>query len=239
MLKLDTSVGRAGIVNAAMTEVAAKVREVGGDDLGPKVQEYQRLVGLSPGSPWCAGFVVWCVTKGLGMTRRPKWGRGMAIGNWQTATEALKKRGMDEYYVPALSGQDARVQPGWVFCQGRDDKTGAQARSGMLTKGHTGIVVGLDPKDKDTFITAEGNTDGEGSALGIGVFERHRKFSNTKLVGFFDPVAATVATFNDEQIAALQTGQGVDFARIETEKKGGGITRLLALAAGVYFISKA
>jgi hypothetical protein len=258
MIRVDTSKGRAAIVIKAMGEVAAKVHEVGGDDLGPKVEEYQRLVGLYPGSPWCGGFVTWCVTHGLGLPKRPKWASngGMAVGGWIGALTALKKAGMHDYYVTALSGQESKVKPGWVFAQGRDEEMGALARSGVLTKGHTGIIVGLDPKDPDTFISAEGNTDSSGSALGIGVYEKRRKFSNPKMAGFYDPVAATIATLKPEELAALEVGQGIDFASIIKDETapgsavasaggaskpggGGGLLKLAAAAAGIYFITKA
>jgi hypothetical protein len=255
MIKVDTSKGRAAIVVTAMGEVAAKVREVGGDDRGPRVEEYQRLVGLHPGSPWCGGFTTWCATKGLGLTKKPRWASngGMAIGGWIGAVNALKKAGMHDYYAPAGSGQNAKVKPGWIFSQGRDLETATKARSGTLTKGHTGVVVGLDPNDPDIFISAEGNTDGTGSALGIGVYEKRRQFSSPKMVGFYDPVAATIATFKPEQLAALEAGQGADFASVIKDGStpgsavasaggkggGGGLLKLAAAAAGIYFITKA
>lgn len=258
MIRVDTSKGRAAIVTTAMGEVAAKVREVGGDDRGPRVEEYQRLVGLHPGSPWCGGFTTWCTTKGLGLTKKPKWASngGMAVGGWIGALNALKKAGMHEYYAPAGSGQNAKVKPGWIFSQGRTAEMAATARSGTLTKGHTGVVVGLDPNDPDVFISAEGNTDGTGSALGIGVYEKRRQFSSPKMVGFYDPVAATIATLKPEELAALEAGQGVDFASIIKDEAapgsavasaggaskpggGGGLLKLAAAAAGIYFITKA
>ena len=127
----------------------------------------------------------------------------------------------------------------------------ATARSGTLTKGPTGVVVGLDPNDPDIFISAEGNTDGTGSALGIGVYEKRRQFSSPKMVGFYDPVAATIATLKPEELAALEAGQGIDFASIikdgpepgkpDSSKPGGGggLLKLAAAAAGIYFITKA
>ena len=134
MLKLDTSKGRAAIVTAAMTEVGAKVIEIG-KDRGPKVEEYQKTVHLSPGSPWCAAFVVWCVRQGLQLPKNPKWAGGAAVGLYHNGSKALKKRGMEDYYAPALSGQDSKVKPGWVFSQGRDDAMAAKARTGVYTLG--------------------------------------------------------------------------------------------------------
>ena len=76
------------------------------------------------------------------------------------------------------------------------------------------------------------------------------------MVGFYDPVAATIATLKPEELAALEAGQGVDFASIIKDEAapgsavasaggaskpggGGGLLKLAAAAAGIYFITKA
>lgn len=38
-----------------------KVREIGGENRGPDVEEYLRYVGLKAGYAWCAAFVSYCL----------------------------------------------------------------------------------------------------------------------------------------------------------------------------------
>jgi len=245
MIKLDTSKGREAIVNTAMTEVGSKIREVG-KNAGERVEQYQRIVHIPKGAPWCAAFVSWSTTNGLGMDKIPKWAGGGAVGLYHKAAGALRKLGMDEYHATPQERQ--KVKPGWVFSQARDAESAKQARNGAYTLGHTGIVVGLDPNDPDVFITAEGNTNSAGAREGDGVYQKTRRFSEAKMVGFFDPVAATVANFKPEELAELEAGKQINFAfaKLDTAEEegkkkpggGGGVLGLLAAAAGVYFMTK-
>jgi hypothetical protein len=254
MLRLDTSKGRADIINAAMTEVGSKIREVG-KNAGARVEQYQKIVHIPKGAPWCAAFVSWSTAQGLGMPKPPKWGGGGAVGLYHKGAGALKKLGMNDYC--ATHEERHKVKPGWVFSQARNAEDAKKARKGAYTLGHTGVVVGLDPNDPDVFITAEGNTNEAGAREGDGVYQKRRKFSDAKMVGFFDPVAATVAQFKPEQLAALEAGQGVDFAKIDTSEEdarnalaqneaekqkaaggGGGLFKLAIAAAGVYLMTK-
>lgn len=257
MLRLDTSKGREAIVNAAMAEVGSKIREVG-KNAGVRVEQYQKIVHIPKGAPWCAAFVSWSTAQGLGMPKPPKWGGGGAVRLFRDAARALKKLGMDDYYARAHAGEEHKVKPGWVFSQSRNAEDAKKARAGGVTLGHTGLIVALDPTDPDVFIAAEGNTNEAGAREGDGVYQKRRKFSDAKMVGFFDPVAATVAYFKPEEIAALEAGQGVDFAKIDTSEEdarnalaqneaekqkaaggGGGLFKLAVAAAGVYLMTKA
>lgn len=48
---------------AAYEADVLKVREVGGNNRGPRVEEYEQTVSINPGDPWCAAFVFWCLKK--------------------------------------------------------------------------------------------------------------------------------------------------------------------------------
>lgn len=49
---------RNSLIQLATAELG--VREIGGENRGPRVKEYLAHVGLGEGYPWCAAFVSWC-----------------------------------------------------------------------------------------------------------------------------------------------------------------------------------
>lgn len=50
----------------ALLEAARHVREVGGNNRGPRVRQYLKLVGLGEGFAWCDAFVSWCLHRAAG-----------------------------------------------------------------------------------------------------------------------------------------------------------------------------
>lgn len=73
------------VIESAL-QIAAKehdvyhVKEVGGANRGPRVEEYLHSVGLGPGNPWCAAFVNWCLRQ-AGFLGGPMSGAG-AVRYW-------------------------------------------------------------------------------------------------------------------------------------------------------------
>src|SRR5258708_4267043 len=42
------------------------IHEVGGNNQGPQIREFQKATTLNPGPwPWCAAFVCWCIREWL------------------------------------------------------------------------------------------------------------------------------------------------------------------------------
>lgn len=60
--------GRAGraALAAAIGELKANAREIGGNNRGPFVRKYLAPAGLDTGNPWCASFVSWCYLQAAG-----------------------------------------------------------------------------------------------------------------------------------------------------------------------------
>jgi hypothetical protein len=161
------------LVDVAQSYVG--VLEIGGDNLGPEVEAFQRSVGGKPGDPWCMDFVQFCVQE-----VERKWGwlatiarSGSVLQTWQgTALYARKIKN------PPVPGMVAI----WMV-------NGSH-------HGHSGIVVGVDAIS-GTFETVEGNT-GPGKNIdreGDGVYEKTRQLAalrvraigGMRLVGFIDP----------------------------------------------------
>ena len=142
-----------------------------GSNSGPEVNSYLKSVGLGPGEQWCAAYVYAMfdeLSKRLGVPNT-LIKTGHCLTHWKSADPSLK-----------INIADARkdmnqIKPGMVFMMKR----------GGGDKGHTGIVVSVDPSSK-TFTSIEGNTNDQKSGEGDRVGVNKRSFSQTNLLGFID-----------------------------------------------------
>jgi hypothetical protein len=173
------------LIEVAKAEDAKRVREVGGMNRGPDVEKYQKTVGLSPGSPWCAAFVAYCVKEAKGLTVAPLWCSGSAITQWHRGTRRMLPEG---FTTPEKVDFQTKVRPGMVWVRAKDGAGAVSARKGTWVQGHTGIVTSV---DDEGFHTVEGNTNGAGSREGDGVYSKLHKWSYStdivRTVGWFDP----------------------------------------------------
>lgn len=175
----------ARIVEIAKAEAAAKVVEVGGDNRGPRVEEYQRVVKLSPGSPWCAAFVSWVATQASDSSKALPWCSGSAVTLWFTAERRL--RGTDHVALPHQF--DERVQAGWIWVRSTDAAAVQRVRKREWTRGHCGVVTSTEGENATSFRTVEGNTNSAGSRNGGAVLAKVQQVADLRTVGWFCPVA--------------------------------------------------
>lgn len=149
------------LVRIANTQVG--VREVGGNNKGRKVVEYQKATWLKPDAwPWCAAFTAWVLREALKnpAARQAIWLKSDGEG-WRC--------------------KDASAY-GW-------EKWGAQKKLQLLPEtaralagdfvtfdfSHIGIVVKDQARAGAGVIhTVEGNTDAAGSREGGGVYAKQR-----------------------------------------------------------------
>lgn len=202
-MNINTSRERNGIVFVATSEAAAGIREQGGDNRGARVEEYQSAGGVNKGGAWCAAFVTWALMRGLELPGRPKWIMGSATGMWSNALLNLTaKRGFSDYI--AVPGQENKVKPGWLWVRAEDAESARKTRrQGGYGKGHIGIVVVPGAPTPAEFTTVEGNTNAAGSREGDGVYRKVQRWSDPRIIGYFDPVALTMSCLNDEQLQAF------------------------------------
>jgi hypothetical protein len=166
----------AQLLRVAGAEVG--VRESGGPNRGPRVDEYIRNVGLDPtrGSfSWCAAFVYYCFTRTavtLGVNNPCPKSAGVLM-LWAKAPAWSKIRAGDVASRPDV------VEPGSIFIV---DHSGG--------KGHTGLVEKI---GAGSVHTIEGNTDDSGGREGDGVYRRIRSFSEIN-TGFIDFALTHTAT---------------------------------------------
>jgi hypothetical protein len=189
------------IVQSLLNEESMHIREQPPRDRGPRIDMYQRAVGLTPPSLWCAAFVSWNVMNGMGLTKKPKWASGSTSAMMAKARDAFRKGHLPGDYIlfnrdlirdPSLK---SRVQPGWVWIRGStaNKSDPLEAPAGGWKGGHTGIVVATTGKDENHFTTVEGNTWARGGD-GQGVYmHKDKKWGDPGHVIFFDPVALSEA----------------------------------------------
>jgi hypothetical protein len=172
------------LVNVAEREWQSRVREEGGNtDTGPRVNEYQHLVGLAGGDAWCMAFVQWCLSTSLGQNRKVGWGGGSCSGVFGNVEKLLRSGHLDPSAVVYENDPNKRtkVRPGWVW----------------IRRGHTGLVINPQGNKPDTFRTIEGNT--WLAAEGWGVLKQDRPWNastapapgerDARNVAWFDPLA--------------------------------------------------
>lgn len=150
------------------------VREVGGPNHGPQVEEYQKSVGAKPGDSWCAAFCYWAFREAAEQLN--------IINPCVRTAGALKADHM------AQVGYHTDVpESGCLFFIDHGEG-----------KGHVGFVDEV--HDDGTLITCEGNTNGGGSRNGDGVYIRVRKRSEIN-AGYVDYSRALLPQATTENVA--------------------------------------
>jgi len=151
------------LIAIASTEVG--VREVGGNNCGPRIREYQTATELGPGQyPWCACFVSWCIRE---------WLKSNDVVNWLS----LKVKTLEQWRPTTALAYGltswAKQRPNTtdIF----DEKQKAQLGDIVTFDfSHVGFIV----EDRgDTILTIEGNTGQKGlrdSESGDGVWRKVR-----------------------------------------------------------------
>lgn len=149
----------------AIAQAEIGVREVGGNNCGKRIRDYQSATTLPPGPwPWCAAFVDWCLRE---------WVRGSDVAAWlklQVSThEEWRPKTAMAYGLTAWARQRAKTT---TLLTERD-----KAQPGDIVTfdfSHVGIVL---EDAGDHLVTVEGNTNGKGqrdSESGDGVWRKIR-----------------------------------------------------------------
>jgi hypothetical protein len=149
---------------ATIAESQVGVRESGRNS-GEAIRKYQQSTSLDPDRwPWCAAFVDWCIQE---------WLKDDEVVAWL----GLKARTPEEWRPKTALAYGflnwSKERPNTTKVIDRAE----QARPGdivMYTFSHVGIVVSDNSK---SIQTVEGNTNGEGSREGDGVYFKTRSRS--------------------------------------------------------------
>ena len=152
----------------ALAYAAAGVHEEGGNNRGDQVEFFQRMMGGSPGDPWCADFVCTCLVKAFARLNRMPEDRLHLIRTVGIAGHMLPLSG----YCPAL--WQAAVGKGMARGRLFDPDPGDLVLFDFEGQGEPHHVAMVRSGNLDTL---EGNTSsgqGGSQADGGGVFLRHR-----------------------------------------------------------------
>jgi hypothetical protein len=138
---------RARVVSIFNQELDLKVREKTGRNDGERVEMYLRAVNQKAGASWCAGFVVWVLkAAGINTENANAWAPSLFPKKRTTYTRG-------EPFVAQAADLMGIYYPN------------------LKRIGHVGFVERvLD----NCVITVEGNTNGEGSREGNGVYRKRR-----------------------------------------------------------------
>ena len=146
------------LVELAKKEVG--VEEIGGTNCGPRVNEYKAATWLPPDQawPWCAAFIDWLVMKAMAESGKQfTFERPRTAGAWDLENWSMKQDGST---WTKLNPQASDIALGDIV---------------IFTFSHVGLAIDLPARGMVE--TIEGNTDGNGSRDGGGVWKKQRKLS--------------------------------------------------------------
>jgi hypothetical protein len=158
------------LVEIATREVG--VQEVGGNNRGPRIVEYQSATWLKPAPwPWCAAYICWIIRE---------WLKEAEV---QSAFSLTSARAVEAWRPRTAGAFDFER---WAKEKGLPVLTRkTKAKAGDLVIfdfSHIGIVI-KDQRGSDTIETVEGNTNSGGqrdSTSGDGVCRKRRSASSVR-----------------------------------------------------------
>jgi len=149
------------LVDLALKEVG--VEEIGGTNCGPRVNEYKAATWLPPDQawPWCAAFIDWLVMRAMAESgQKFTFERPRTAGAWDLENWSMKQDGST---WTKLNPQAGDIAPGDIV---------------IFTFSHVGLAI--DAPARGMVETIEGNTDGNGSRDGGGVWRKQRKLTQIR-----------------------------------------------------------
>ena len=158
---LSPEQARDALVRIAEKEIGT--REIGGNNRGPRVREYQSATWTEPGVwPWCAAFVCWCVRE------------------WLAAPSV---KAIVHFPRPRTTGAFDFIR--WAHesaLQVLDENNPCRRGDLVIYQfSHIGIVA--EDSERGEFSAVEGNTNGRGerdSSSGDGVWRKFRTRHDVK-----------------------------------------------------------
>ena len=150
--------------------------EIGGNNRGKKIREYQSATQLEPDNwPWCAAFVDWCVREWLKNPDNAKW-----LGLKHSTPESWRPKTAAAYGLQSWAGYHPQTVQMLIGSKHTALAGDIVVYSKAYNFSHCGIVIA---DDGESIETVEGNTNKRGdreSNSGDGVWAKVRQ---KKLIG--------------------------------------------------------
>ena len=118
--------GGGSSLGAAALQVAHSqkgVREIGGANRGPQVEQYLAAAKVAPGNPWCASFITWSLERA---------GKKMPGGGWAAVQTWVRNAEAGQNGLKIVSAQDARPGDIVAYDWGGQDDFGSDGHIGFL-----------------------------------------------------------------------------------------------------------
>ena len=116
----ESSLGAAAL---RIAQTQRGVRETGGANTGPQVDEYLAAAGVPPGNPWCASFLTWALGKA---------GHKMPGGGWAAVATWVRNAEQGSNGLRVVSAADARPGDIVAYDFGGQSDFGADGHIGFL-----------------------------------------------------------------------------------------------------------
>ncbi len=116
----DSSLGAAAL---RIAQTQRGVRETGGANTGPKVDEYLAAAGVSPGNPWCASFTTWALGEA---------GHKLPGSGWAAVATWVRNAEQGSNGLRLVSAEDARPGDIVAYDFGGQSDFGADGHIGFL-----------------------------------------------------------------------------------------------------------
>jgi hypothetical protein len=130
-----SKLGRAALA-AAIGELKAGAREVGGNNRGPWVKKYLTPAGQAEGASWCASFVSWCYLQASGDKS------AMPIAYTPGARKLLQECRAKGWASDAASGY--QPVPGDIVIWWRGSSSGWQGHAGLVHQLKDGMLYTIE-----------------------------------------------------------------------------------------------
>ncbi len=112
-----------GAAALAVAQSQKGVREIGGANVGPQVDEYLAAAKVAPGNPWCASFVTWSLEKA---------GHKMPGGGWAAVATWVQNAQQGKNGLKIVSPEDARPGDIVAYDWGGGNDFGSDGHIGFL-----------------------------------------------------------------------------------------------------------
>ena len=112
-----------GAAALQIAETQKGVREIGGANLGPQVEEYLASADVAPGNPWCASFITWSLEKA---------GKEMPGGGWAAVQTWVRNAEQGNHGLKIVSAEEARPGDIVAYDWGGQTDFGADGHIGFL-----------------------------------------------------------------------------------------------------------